>query len=97
MWVFLQSLEHEIESVGTIMSIRGCNVLKNIKLNGYLQSFQKLRKYCVCKIDEFLKMCLPLKKWRKPLSFLIEPDLPKVINSPLEQYQVALVSFLLSV
>lgn len=54
MWVFLQSLEHEIESVGTIMSIRGCNVLKNVKLNGYLQSFQKLRKYCV-RLMSFLK------------------------------------------
>lgn len=56
-----------------------------------------MQKYCVCKIDEFLKMCLALKNWRKPLRFLMEPDLPVVINSPLEQYQVALVSLLLSV
>lgn len=56
-----------------------------------------MRKYCVCKIDELLKMSLALKNWRKPLSFLMEPDQPIVINSPLEQYQVALVSLLLSV
>lgn len=67
---FLQSFEHEIESICTIMSIRGCNVLKNIKLNCYLQSFQKIREYCVCKIDELLKMSLALKNWRKLLKFL---------------------------
>lgn len=66
----MQSFEHEIESICTIMSIRGCNVLKNIKLNCYLQSFQKIRKYCVCKIDELLKMSLALKNWRKLLKFL---------------------------
>lgn len=71
-------------------------MLKNIKLNCYLQSFQKIRKYCVCKIDELLKMSLALKNWRKLLKFL-KPDQPIVINSPPEQYQVALVSLLLSV
>lgn len=55
-----------------------------------------MRKYCVCKIDELLKMSLALKNWRKLLKFL-KPDQPIVINSPLEQYQVALVSLLLSV
>lgn len=41
-------------------------------------------------------MSLALKNWRKLLKFL-KPDQPIVINSPPEQYQVALVSLLLSV